>query len=168
MVELVEFGRGKREKKRERRKRRHEAKKKSSKMAKNNAAKITFSDSSSEASSDENPREDNEDIPMVSELNETEKSLEKIGTSSAHGAAIDAFMAVFTVVALMSRESLPSVVPTASPTSLPQRFSKLEKYRNRLNGPNPNVGIFISKSAFVKFGPERTEFLEFIEYIVSA
>ena len=152
MVDLIKEKRKKnREKCRAKRKRISEKSKENQ-----NPKKIKFSDSGSESdSSVDETKPDNVERENSDKKSEEEiLPSEHIGTTGAHGASIDAFMAIYTLVSLLSTETPPKPM-IKSP--LPTRLEKLEPFRNRLNGPNPNTGFLVSKSSFVKLSDLENE-----------
>ena len=118
-----------------------------------NSAKVKFDSDSSDSEID------------LEKEDKTESYVDNlsVSTSGAHGAGIDAFMALFSVIALVSTGTLPSL-PKAC--ILPSRLSKLDNFRNRINGPNPNVGILFAESSFVKNDGDE-EFSSFLEKVTS-
>merc|ERR1719391_1233693 len=108
IVELVDLIKEKRKKTRE--KCRAKRKRISEKSKENqNPKKIKFSDSGSESDSSvdetkpDNVESENSDIKSEEEILPSEH----IGTTGAHGASIDAFMAIYTLVSLLSTETPP-------------------------------------------------------------
>ena len=158
MVDLVNLIKEKRKKNREK----CRAKRKRIELEKlkenHNPKKIKFSDSGSESDSSSDAGETKSDIVIRENSNlkadEDISPCENVGITGAHGASIDAFMAIYTLVSLLSTETPPKLL-TKSP--LPERLEKLEPFRNRLNGPNPNTGFLISKSSFVKLSNLENE-----------
>ena len=121
-----------------------------------NPKKIKFSDSGSESdsSADETEPDNNEREIFDKKYEEEILSSDHVGITGAHGASIDAFMAIYTLVSLLSTETPPKPMMKSL---LPTRLEKLEPFRNRLNGPNPNTGFLVSKSSFVKLSDLENE-----------
>jgi len=158
MVDLVNLIKEKRKKNREK----CRAKRKRIELEKSkenqNPKKIKFSDSGSETDSSSDVDEaKSENVDRENSNIKSEEDIlpsENIGTTGAHGASIDAFMAIYTLVSLLSTETPPKPM---TESALPKRIEKLESFRNRLNGPNPNTGFLISKSSFVKLSKQEIE-----------
>ena len=157
MVDLVSLIKEKRKKNREK----SRAKRKRIELEKSkenqNPKKIKFSDSGSESDSSSDAGESKSDNIDRENLNlESGEDISRgnVGTTGAHGASIDAFMAIYTLISLLSTETPPKPL---TKSSLPERLEKLEPFRNRLNGPNPNTGFLIAKSSFVKLSNLESE-----------
>ena len=158
MVDLVNLIKEKRKKNREKCRAKRKRIELEKSKEKQNPKKIKFSDSGSETDSSSDVDEaKSENVDRENSNIKSEEDIlpsENIGTTGAHGASIDAFMAIYTLVSLLSTETPPKPI---TESALPKRIEKLECFRNRLNGPNPNTGFLISKSSFVKLSKQEIE-----------